>query len=91
MVGLLWEMMDEPGNELKTDVDERANAPDLNDDGIRWTTSTGAIVIDAQAVRQLCEVHCFGTLNWEVDESGEELDIQTAGRSSGRVGNSTGL
>ncbi|MFC4451949.1 hypothetical protein [Halorussus aquaticus] len=35
------------------------------------TTSTGAVVRDAQAVRQLCEAHCFGTLNWEVDEEGE--------------------
>ena len=35
------------------------------------TTSTGATVTDAQAVRQLCESHCFGTLNWEVDEEGE--------------------
>ncbi|ELY73503.1 hypothetical protein [Natrinema pallidum] len=35
------------------------------------TTSTGAIVSDAQAVRQLCESYCFGTLNWEVDEEGE--------------------
>jgi len=35
------------------------------------TTSTGAVVTDAQAVRQLCEAHCFGTLNWEVDEEGE--------------------
>ncbi len=35
------------------------------------TTSTGAIVSDAQAVRQLCENHCFGTLNWEVDEDRE--------------------
>jgi hypothetical protein len=35
------------------------------------TTSTGAIVSDAQAVRQLCENHCFGTLNWEVDDDGE--------------------
>ena len=35
------------------------------------TTSTGAIVSDPQAVRELCENHCFGTLNWEVDEDGE--------------------
>ena len=35
------------------------------------TTSTGAVVTNAQAVRQLCEAHCFGTLNWEVDEEGE--------------------
>jgi len=35
------------------------------------TTSTGAIVSDAQAVRQLCESYCFGTLNWEVDKEGE--------------------
>ncbi|MDL0139406.1 hypothetical protein ACODNH_23670 (plasmid) [Haloarcula sp. NS06] len=35
------------------------------------TTSTGTIVSDAQAVRQLCESYCFGTLNWEVDEEGE--------------------
>ena len=32
------------------------------------TTSTGAIVSDPQAVRELCENHCFGTLNWEVDD-----------------------
>ena len=35
------------------------------------TTSTGALVTDPQAVRQLCERHCFGTLNWEVDDGGE--------------------
>jgi len=35
------------------------------------TTSTGAVVRDAQAARQLCEAHCFGTLNWEVDEERE--------------------
>jgi len=35
------------------------------------TASTGATVTDAQAVRQLCEAHCFRTLNWEVDEEGE--------------------
>ena len=35
------------------------------------TTSTGAIVSDLQAVRELCENHCFGTLNWEVTEEGE--------------------
>lgn len=35
------------------------------------TTSTGAIVSDAQAVRQVCESHCFGTLTWEVDGDGE--------------------
>lgn len=35
------------------------------------TTSTGAIVSDSQAVRQLCESYCFGTLNWEVTEEGE--------------------
>lgn len=35
------------------------------------TTLTGAFVSDPQAVRQLCENHCFGTLNWEVDEDGE--------------------
>ena len=35
------------------------------------TTSTGAIVSDPQAVRQLCENYCFGTLNWEVTEDGE--------------------
>jgi hypothetical protein len=37
------------------------------------TTSTGAIVSDPQAVRELCENHCFGTLNWEVDD--DELVI----------------
>jgi len=35
------------------------------------TTSTGAIVSDPQAVRELCESHCFGTLNWEVTDDGE--------------------
>ena len=35
------------------------------------TTSTGALVTDPQAVRQLCENYCFGTLNWEVDQDGE--------------------
>ncbi|XVH33799.1 hypothetical protein ACNS7O_18400 (plasmid) [Haloferacaceae archaeon DSL9] len=35
------------------------------------TTSTGAIVSDPQAVRELCENYCFGTLNWEVSEEGE--------------------
>jgi hypothetical protein len=35
------------------------------------TTSTGALVTDPQAVRQLCENHCFGTLNWEVDDARE--------------------
>lgn len=32
------------------------------------TASDGAVVIDAQAVRELCESHCLGTLNWDVDE-----------------------
>jgi len=35
------------------------------------TTSTGAIVSDPQAVRELCESYCFGTLNWEVTDEGE--------------------
>lgn len=35
------------------------------------TTSTDAIVSNPQAVRELCESHCFGTLNWEVTEDGE--------------------
>jgi len=35
------------------------------------TTSTGAIVSDPQAVRELCESYCFGTLDWEVTEEGE--------------------
>jgi hypothetical protein len=35
------------------------------------TTSTGAIVSNPQAVREFCESHCFGTLNWEVTEDGE--------------------
>ncbi|QSG13463.1 Uncharacterized protein HSBGL_4049 (plasmid) [Halapricum desulfuricans] len=35
------------------------------------TTSTGAIVSDPQAVRELCESYCFGTLDWEVTEDGE--------------------
>jgi len=34
------------------------------------TTSTGAIVSDPQAVRELCESYCFGTLDWEVTEEG---------------------
>ena len=35
------------------------------------TTSTGAIVSNPQAVRELCEAYCFGTLNWEVTDGGE--------------------
>jgi len=35
------------------------------------TTSTGAIVSDPQAVRELCESYCFGTLSWEVTDKGE--------------------
>ncbi|MDZ5810821.1 hypothetical protein U4E84_05615 [Halorubrum sp. AD140] len=35
------------------------------------TTSTGAVVSDPQAVRELCESYCFGTLDWEVTEDGE--------------------
>jgi len=35
------------------------------------TTSTGAIVLDPQAVRELCESYCFGTLNWQVTDDGE--------------------
>ena len=35
------------------------------------TTSTGAIVSDPQAVRELCENYCFGTLDWEVTDEGE--------------------
>jgi hypothetical protein len=35
------------------------------------TTSTGAIVSDPQAVRELCESHCFGTLHWEVTDDSE--------------------
>jgi hypothetical protein len=35
------------------------------------TTSTGAFVSDPQAVRELCENYCFGTLNWEVTDKGE--------------------
>jgi len=35
------------------------------------TTSTGAIASEPQAVRELCENHCYGTLNWGVDEDGE--------------------
>lgn len=38
------------------------------------TTSNGAFVTDPQIVRQLCENHCIGTLNWEVDED-RELSI----------------
>ena len=33
--------------------------------------STSTIVSDPQAVRQLCESYCFGTLDWEVTEDGE--------------------
>jgi hypothetical protein len=32
------------------------------------TASNGVVVTDAQAVRELCESYCLGTLNWEVDE-----------------------
>jgi len=35
------------------------------------TTSTGAIVSNPQAVRELCENYCFGTPDWEVTEEGE--------------------
>ena len=35
------------------------------------TASRGAHVTDAQAVRQLCESHCFGMLEWEVTEESE--------------------
>lgn len=35
------------------------------------TPSTGAVVSDAQAVRQLCEAHRFGILNWGMDEESE--------------------
>ena len=35
------------------------------------TTSTGATVSNPEAVRELCESYCFGTLNWEVTEDGE--------------------
>ena len=34
-------------------------------------TLTGAIVSDPQAVRQLCENYCFGTLDWDVTSKGE--------------------
>ena len=34
------------------------------------TTSSSAVVTDPQTVRELCENHCFGTLNWEVTEDG---------------------
>ncbi|WP_224332196.1 hypothetical protein [Haloprofundus halobius] len=37
------------------------------------TTSIGAIVTDTEAVRQLCEAHCSGTLHWEIDEEGEVI------------------
>ena len=35
------------------------------------TASRGAHVTDAQAVQQLCDAHCFGTLEWEVTDTGE--------------------
>ena len=35
------------------------------------TTSTGAIVSNQVAVRELCENYCFGTLDWEITEEGE--------------------
>lgn len=35
------------------------------------TASCGAQVTDAQAVRQLCEAHCFGMLEWEVTDDAE--------------------
>ena len=35
------------------------------------TASRGAHVTDAQAVRQLCESHCFGMLQWDVTDTGE--------------------
>ena len=38
------------------------------------TTSTGAIVSNPEAVRELCEGYCFGMLDWEVTEE-DELTI----------------
>ncbi|RLM49194.1 hypothetical protein DVK06_16145 [Halorubrum sp. Atlit-28R] len=38
------------------------------------TTSTGAIVSDPQAVRELCESYCFGTLDWEVTDECELIN-----------------
>ena len=35
------------------------------------TASRGAHVTDAQTVRQLCESHRFGTLEWEVTDTDE--------------------
>ncbi|MBC9987940.1 MULTISPECIES: hypothetical protein [Haloferax] len=35
------------------------------------TTLADAIVSDPQAVRELCEIYFFGTLNWEVTSDGE--------------------
>jgi len=35
------------------------------------TTSTGAIVSDPQAVRQLCKNDCFGTREWKLTEDGK--------------------
>ena len=35
------------------------------------TASRGAHVTNAQTVRQLFDAHCFGTLEWEVTETGE--------------------
>jgi hypothetical protein len=35
------------------------------------TTSSSAVVTDPQTVRELCENHCSGTLNWEVTDDGE--------------------
>ena len=35
------------------------------------TASCGARVTDAQAVRQFCEAHCFGMLEWEVTDDAE--------------------
>ena len=39
------------------------------------TTSNGVTVTDAQAVRELCESYCFGTLEWEVDDDDDRLSI----------------
>ena len=35
------------------------------------TASRGARVTDTQAVRPLCEAHCFGMLDWEVTDTDE--------------------
>jgi len=56
------------------------------------TTTTGVIVSDPQAVRELCESYCFGTLDWEATEDGEftirgydDFEVYERGRTASRT------